>query len=349
VALSDELRREAGEVLQALAAQGIGFKILSGDNPETVRATVGHVPLPLACEPVISGSELALASDPMNLIEQRSVFGRLTPQQKIEVVTTLQARGRHVAMIGDGINDILSIKRADLGIAMGEGSSAAKTVAGLVLENNNFQLLPATLDEGRTILRNLRRAAKLFLLKNVYSLFLIVMALAIFRLDFPYRPQQVTLLNALTIGIPALIITMSKDRFAAPSRPGFLREVGWFVLPSGAVIGIAGLVIFLISARGLGDDLRTQRTLLLTTLVLLGLGSLLRVLTHGESQPVRSDHTLRWLAFAALPVYGMAMYVPLTADFFELTPLTVSQWGLVLEVAVPAFLVCKVFDWLGLE
>src|SRR5262249_16698828 len=170
-------------------------------------------------------------------------------------------------MIGDGVNDVLPIKRADLGIAMGEGSAASKTVAGLVLENNNFELLPATLDEGRLLLRNLRRSAKLFLLKNVYTLVLVVSALGLFGLDFPYLPRQVTLLNLLTIGIPAFFLTLSKERSPAAQRRAFLREVGAFVLPSGLVIALAALGVFL-SSHALGDPVQTQRTLVLSTLIL---------------------------------------------------------------------------------
>src|SRR5262249_27262132 len=154
--------------------------------------------------PVVSGDELAKADNADHLIRSRGVFGRVAPRQKMQIVATLQGQGCHVAMIGDGVNDVLPIKKADLGIAMGEGSAASKTVSGLVLENNNFELLPATLDEGRNILRNLRRSGKLFLTKNVYSLMLIVASL--FGLPFPYVPQQVTLLNFLTIGIPAFLI-----------------------------------------------------------------------------------------------------------------------------------------------
>ncbi|OAI47229.1 hypothetical protein AYO44_09935 [Planctomycetaceae bacterium SCGC AG-212-F19] len=347
VALSDELRPEAGAVLEELARQGIGFKIISGDNPETVRVTVGHLPLGLAHAVVITGEQLAAATELTRIVAEESIFGRVTPQQKIDIVSALQQQGRHVAMIGDGINDILAIKRADLGIAMGEGSAATKTVAGLVLENNNFQLLPAALEEGRTILRNLRRAAKLFLLKNVYAFFLIVFAMGVFGLEFPFLPRQVTLLNALTIGIPALIITVGRDRFAVPNRPGFLREVGIFVLSSGLLIGVAGLVVMLIAARTDPADVRLHRTLLLSTLILLGLGSLLRVVTHGETQVLTRDRLLRLLALAALPVYLATMYVPVLARFFELTPLTVTQWAVVLAVAGPAFLLCKIIDWLG--
>src|SRR5262249_27316101 len=241
VALSDELRPEAGAVLELLAAQGIRFKIISGDNPDTVRATVAHLKLPLANEPVVSGDQLA-SPQKDELIASRTVFGRVSPRQKVEIVEGLQKQGNHVAMIGDGVNDVLPIKKADLGIAMGEGSRAAKTVAGLVLQTNDFGLLPETLEEGRTILRNLRRASKLFLLKNVYTLVLIL-GFLILGGEFPYLPQQVTLLNFLTIGIPALVITLSRERSTAATRSAFLREVGSFVLRSGLVIGLAGLVI----------------------------------------------------------------------------------------------------------
>jgi cation-transporting ATPase E len=341
LALSDELRAEAGAVLEDLAGQGIAFKIISGDNPETVRATVGHLELPLAREPVVSGDELAKADDAANLIRARGVFGRVAPRQKLQIVATLQAQGCHVAMIGDGVNDVLPIKKADLGIAMGEGSAASKTVSGLVLENNNFELLPATLDEGRNILRNLRRSGKLFLTKNVYSLMLIVGSLL--GLPFPYLPQQVTLLNFLTIGIPAFLITLSKERSTAAMRPGFLREIARFVLPTGVILGAAGLVMLLFSAYQFADE-KTERTLLLSTLVLLGLGNILRVLRHGESGSLHGDTRFRWLTTAALPVYLLMMYVPPTARFFELAPLAWTQWGVVLSVVVPAFLLCKVVD-----
>jgi cation-transporting ATPase E len=234
-------------------------------------------------------------------------------------------------MIGDGVNDVLPIKRADLGIAMGEGSSASRTVAGLVLENNSFELLPATLDEGRTILNNLRRAAKLFLLKNVYMLLLIVVGFGVLRLGFPIEPQQVTLLNTLTIGGPAFLLMLSRKAPGA-QRADFLREVGWFAVSTGVVMGTAGLVVWLIAARGLGDDLTGQRTLMLSTLILLGLGNLLRV--------AEADRWLGWWVGAALPVYLAVMYVPPTGAFFELTPLSPGRWGLVVAVAAPALALC---------
>jgi cation-transporting P-type ATPase E len=338
VALSDELRPEAGAVLEALAAQGIAFKVISGDNPETVRATVAHLKLPLARDPVVTGDMLASAPDATELITRRGVFGRVNPQQKVEIVKTLEAEGRFVAMIGDGVNDVLPIKTAQLGIAMGEGSQATKTVAGLVLENNNFALLPETLEEGRTIVRNLRRSAKLFLTKNVYSLLLILPgALGLLGLPFPYVPQQVTLLNWLVIGMPALVIALSRERSRAPTRSDFLREVGWFAIRTGVVFALAGLVILLLAVRVWGDDIPTQRTLLLSTLVLLGITALFRALRDGESVPLVGDTKFRWVAVAAMPLYLLALYWPPSQRFFQLVGLDWGDWLRVLAVVVPAY------------
>jgi cation-transporting ATPase E len=359
VALSDELRPEAGSVLEALGGQNIQFKIISGDNPETVRATVRPLGLALSQQPVVTGDELAKAADPAELIRTRSVFGRVAPQQKVEIVTALQADGHHAAMIGDGVNDVLPIKRADLGIAMGDGSAAAKTVSGIVLENNDFGLLPETLAEGRTIIRNLRRAGKLFLLKNVYALLLIVPAVAVFGLRFPFEPQQVTLLDLLTIGVPALIITFSREPSAAANRPGFLAEVGWFAIRTGVIIGAAGLIVFLLSAWTRGDNVKIQRTLVLSTLILLGVTALLRVLSDGEPAPLKGDRWLRWVAFLVVPIYVLIMYlppvgywhthgghwVPLSLAYYhDLVELKLLDWALVLAVAVPAFFLCKLTD-----
>ncbi len=262
IALSDELRPHAADVLRNLAAQGITFKILSGDNPDTVRATVAPLGqgaeqpalAALAEGSVISGAELEAAPEPDELIRTHTVFGRVSPWQKVQIVRTLRRQDRHVAMVGDGVNDVLPIKDAHLGIAMGDGSRASKIVAGIVLETNDFGLLPETLDEGRTIIRNLRRAGKLFIVKNVYAFLLVIGALAVFRLPFPFVPQQVTLLNWLTIGLPALLIMLGRERSAAASRSDFLREVGSFVLRTGIVTSMAGLAAMLISARLLGDD-----------------------------------------------------------------------------------------------
>jgi cation-transporting ATPase E len=340
VALSDELRPEAGAVLEALAAQGIAFKVISGDHPATVRATVGQLRLPLAHEEIVTGDEFAQANDKAELVKRCSIFGRFSPHQKVEVVELLESQGHHVAMIGDGVNDILPIKKAHLGIAMGAGAQATKGVAGLVLENNNFALLPETLEEGRTIVRNVRRSAKLFLVKNVYSLILILALAAapwLFGLAFPYLPQQVTLLNWLVIGIPAFIIALSRERSLAAARPAFLREVGWFAVRTGVVFAISGMGILSWSAQFGSGDALTQRTLLLSVLILSGVTAVFRALTDGEPARLIGDTRFRLLAILAIPAYAMMMYWPLAADFFELKPLSVVEWSWVIVAVAAAY------------
>ena len=352
VALSDELRPEARRVLEELAGQGIDFKILSGDHADTVRATVAPLASDtntaalkaLADAPVVSGAELQAAADPAALVRTRCVFGRIAPAQKVQIVAALKKQGRHVAMIGDGVNDVLPIKNAHLGIAMGDGAAASKNVASIVLETNDFALLPQTLDEGRTIVRNLRRAGKLFLVKNVFSLILIVGALGVLGLPFPYLPRQVTLLNFLTIGVPAFLIMLNRERSAAASASLFLREVGSFALRTGVVIGLAGLLLLWLSNRIWHDSEDTQRTLLLSLLVLLGLTTLLRTLTDGESRPLAGDRRYRWLAAAALLVYLAVMYVRPAGEFFALTPLTWMQWRILALFAAGACLVLRLSD-----
>ncbi len=339
LALSDELRPGAREVLRLLARQGIDFKIISGDNPDTVRATIAPLAeraeepalQALAQLPVVTGSELESAAEKLDeLIGTRTVFGRVSPWQKVRIVAALKERRRHVAMIGDGVNDVLPIKNAHLGIAMGEGSQASKTVAGLILETNDFGLLPETLDEGRTIVRNLRQASKLFLTKNVFTPILILGAVVAFGLPFPFLPRDVTLFNALTIGLPALLITVGREKSPAASRGTFLGEVGRFVLGTGSVIGVAGLLLLLLADRLFGRDVRLEQTMLVTALVLLGLVTVSRLRRPED----------RWfypLLVGDVVVYLVLMYCPvLSFQYFELTPLGWEQWGLVLALVIPA-------------
>lgn len=346
VALADELRQDAAEVLKALSAQGIAFKAVSGDNPRTVRATVAPLDLPMSREPVVSGEDFAAAADPVAFVRLHSVFGRIEPQQKVAIVEALQRGGANVAMIGDGVNDVLPIKKADLGIAMGEGSPAAKTVSSLVLETNDFGILPEAIAEGRTIVRNLRRAGKLFLTKNVFSLaFILAYAVGFLGLPFPYLPQQVSLLNWMTIGVPALIMALTRERSTVRQATPYLSDVIGFALRTGGVFAAAGLTILVLSEHAWGYDEKAQRTLLLTLLIFLGMTTLWRVFTDG--QKLTSDRWLLWISLVIVPIYVLIMYWDFTNDFFQLTSFGWLDWGRVAVVWVPAFLLTLAGDRLA--
>ncbi|MBM3981742.1 MAG: HAD-IC family P-type ATPase [Planctomycetes bacterium] len=300
LALADELRPDAADVLKALYDQGIALKAISGDNPQTVGATISPLNLPISHEPVVTGKELESAADPVEFVRTHCVFGRVEPVQKVAIVDALQKGGANVAMIGDGVNDVLPIKKADLGIAMGEGSAAAKSVSSLVLQNNNFAVLPEAIAEGRTIVRNLRRAAKLFLTKNVYSfVYILAYAVGLFDIPFPYLPQQVSLLNWMVIGVPALLIALSRERSRAPDKTPFLEEVGGFALRTGLLFALAGLTLLALSKHVWHDDEKTQRTMLLTMLIFLGMTVLWRVI-GGDGMQLNVDHKLRRLSLIRL-------------------------------------------------
>jgi cation-transporting ATPase E len=345
VALADELRPEAPAVLQTLSEQGIDVKVISGDNPRTVRATIAQLDLPMTHEPVVSGTDLAAAPDLAALVRTHSVFGRVDPAQKVAIVGALQRAGFDVAMIGDGVNDVLPIKKADLGIAMGEGTAAAKTVSSLVLSNNNFALLPEAIAEGRTIVRNLRRAAKLFLTKNVYSFVLIlVYAVGLFDLPFPYLPQQVSLLNWMVIGIPSLLIALTRERSRTPEKTPFLADVGGFAIRTGFIFALASVLLLALAKHVWELDERAQRTMLLTALILLGMTVLWRVLAERGGASLVTDRWLRLISLIVVPAYLIAMYWPLAADFFQLSAFGVREWGKVLVVVLAAYAASRLSD-----
>lgn len=202
VLLMERIRADAAETLRYFAAQGVVVKIMSGDHSTTVAGVASQVGLAVAA-PAVDARELpTAAADLVAVMEASSVFGRVSPPQKPSMVAALQARGHVVAMVGDGVNDILGLKQANIGIAMGEGSNAARAVAQLVLLDNQFATLPAVVDEGRRVIGNVERLANLFVTKSIYAM-LLAFAVGVADMAFPLLPRHLTLVGALTIGIPA--------------------------------------------------------------------------------------------------------------------------------------------------
>jgi cation-transporting ATPase E len=265
VVLSERVRPDADETIGYFAAQGVAVKVISGDNPATVGAVAARTGVPAADQPVDARD---LPDDPDELgkvVAERSVFGRVTPHQKRAMVSALQARGHVVAMTGDGVNDVLALKLADIGIAMGSGAAATKAVAELVLLDGRFTTLPGVVAEGRRVTANIERVANLFVTKTVWAT-LLAIAAGIALLPYPFLPRHLTIIDSLAIGIPAFFLALAPNR--RRYQPGFIGRVLRFAIPAGAIIATAGFTAYVLSWQH-GLPLVQQRTA--ATLVTLAL------------------------------------------------------------------------------
>jgi cation-transporting P-type ATPase E len=244
LAFSDELRAEAESTLKGFSETGIHLKIISGDNPNTVAALARQAGLSGDIQ-VVSGLELEEMTTLQfaEAAENSTVFGRITPQQKEQLVDSLRARGHYVAMIGDGVNDVLSLKKAQIGIAMQSGSQAARGVADIILLNDSFAALPSAFSEGQRIVVGMVDIIRLFLARVFYQSF-IILGVAIVGLGFPITPLHQTLLSLITVGIPTLALA-AWARPAAPPRR-LIRSVMRFVLPAGMTIAMLGTGIYIL-------------------------------------------------------------------------------------------------------
>ncbi|HRE46194.1 MAG TPA: HAD-IC family P-type ATPase [Aggregatilineales bacterium] len=263
VTFTDELRPHLQETLKGFAAAGVRLKIISGDNPETVAALAKQAGLPGDLK-AISGTDLAAMDDVAfdTAAEENTVFGRITPQQKERLVGSLLSRKHYVAMIGDGVNDVLSLKKANLGIAMQSGSAATRGVADIVLLNDSFQALPPALLEGQRIVSGMYDVLRLFLSRAGF-VSLLILACAVVGAGFPYIPTHVSLLTLLTVGIPTFFLAA----WARPEVPKIrlTKAVALFVIPSAVTVSLFGLIVYLVFYLGvyqgqLNFDLRPTDT-----------------------------------------------------------------------------------------
>lgn len=264
ILLGEDVRDDARETLEFFHAQGVTTKIISGDNPRTVAAVAQRVGVE---GNVCDARTLTSDADIAAAINDYAVFGRVSPEQKRAFVRALQAGGHVVAMTGDGVNDAMALKEADIGIAMASGSQATKSIAQLVLLDNQFDVMPRVLAEGRRVIANIERVANLFVIKNVYTL---VMALAVTALgvSFPFLPRHYTVVAALTIGIPAffLAIASNNQRY----RPGFLKRVLWFSVPIGVIMAAGVMVSYVLlesyQQHHMTSDISTAGSIVLMTI-----------------------------------------------------------------------------------
>lgn len=306
VTFRERVRADAAQTLSYFHAQGVGVRIISGDNPRTVAAIARDVGLDVA-----EGYDARTLPDDVeamaDVLEEHTVFGRVTPEQKKAMVLALQSRGHTVAMTGDGVNDALAIKSADMGIAMNSGAAATKAVARIVLLDGKFSHLPDVVAEGRQVIANIERVSMLFLTKTAYATGLALL-FGTLVLSFPFLPRQLSITDGLTIGIPAFFLALMPN--ARRYIPGFLRRSLAFALPSGIIVALT-LTGYALVARSLGveeEQLRTGSTIILAVVGIWILSILSRPLN-------RFKVIVIGVMFIALVTL---FTVPLSIGFFEL-------------------------------
>lgn len=313
VVLAESLRANARETVAYLAGQGVRLCVLSGDAPATVGAIARDAGIDAGAGP-LDGDRLP--TDPSELralLAHGGVVGRVSPDGKRRVVEALAGGGRFVAMVGDGVNDVPALKAARLGIAQGSGSQMARAVADLVLVRDDFAAVPAMVEEGRKILRNLQRVTKLFVTKSALAAFLIL-TVGLTPTSYPFLPRHLTLASAITIGIPAFFLALAPSS-GAWRTDGFLREVGRFALPAGVAAGLGVLASYLFTLNVVEMSLVGARTVATTVLILVGL-YLIVVL---EAQGPRRSVWVLGLVAGLLTLYGLTLASGAMRDFFALS------------------------------
>jgi len=315
ILLEDMVRPEAPEILTWFVEQGVALKVISGDHPATVAAVARRAGVPGADHWIdardLPDDQEALA----DAVVAGAVFGRVTPHQKRAIIDALQSRGHTVAMTGDGVNDVLALKDADMGIAMGSGSSASRAVAQLVLLDDQFSTLPRVMAEGRRVINNVERVANLFITKATYAVLLTALV-GLFGVPFPFLPKQLTLIGTISVGVPGFFLALAPD--ASLVRPGFLPRVLRYALPAGTAAAAATFAAYEIVRR---SDATLEAARTSATLTLLGISL---VVLLGISRPLRP-----WkvgLAGAMGAWYALTMAWSFPRDYFELVIPPTSAW-----------------------
>lgn len=346
VVLEQRVRPDARDTLDYFASQKVSIKVISGDNAVSVGAVAGSLGLE---GETMDARKLPDQPDALaETLEEYTTFGRVRPDQKRAMVHALQSRGHTVAMTGDGVNDVLALKDADIGVAMGAGSSASRAVAQIVLLDNKFATLPYVVGEGRRVIGNIERVSNLFLTKTVYSVLLAVLvglaglSAKLFGSDpllFPFQPIHVTIAAWFTIGIPAFVLSLAPNNERA--HPGFVRRVMTSALPSGVVVGIATFTSYLLAYQGRAatETEQTQAsTAALITLLVAAVWVLAVVARPYEWWRVA-------LVAVSAAAYVVIFSIPFARELFILDPSNAAITSMALGVGLAGAAAVEVIWW----
>jgi magnesium-transporting ATPase (P-type) len=340
VVLEETLRPDAAATVALMRDEEVDLKLISGDARATVTAVAAAVGVPPEAG-VIEGHELP--EDPEGLAaaaERNTVFCRIKPEQKRDLVAALAASGRYAAMIGDGVNDVPALKRARMAVAMGSGAQVTKGIADVVLLEDEFARLPQAVGEGRRIARNIHRLGRLYLTKTVYAAALILLV-AVPGFAFPFLPRHLTLAGFITIGVPSFVLAL------APSdgplyRGRLLRALAAFAVPAGIATALGSILSFFLVDTVAGGSLEAGRTAATTTLIVLGLCFVLLL----ERGPGREHIAIQSYMLAMVAGLG-ALYAGILAigplrSFFEMDLLSSAQWFLALLSAAVGLTIASI-------
>lgn len=337
--ITDKIRPEAPDTLRYFREQGVDLKIISGDNPVTVRSVAIRAGFS-ECNNILDMSTVEKDADLKELAEKTTIFGRVTPEQKLALVKALKQNGHTVAMTGDGVNDVLALKEADCSIAVASGSDAAKNVSSLVLLDSNFASLPKVVAEGRRSINNLERSASLFLVKTIYN-FLLALIFLIIPYSLPFQPTQLTLIGMVTIGIPSFVLALEPNNERVKGR--FLTKVLCNALP-GAIMVVIGIMLVLGTKVFFAPDLtdRQMETMYILTAVFVGFIYLFKVCL-----PFNIVHAVLCAVTVGLFVLCHFIVVPVVnislADWFglstEINAVMGKAMGIIAVIILPWFII----------
>ena len=328
VAIRDEIRPTAPDTMRYFLEQGVELRVISGDDPRTVSAIAERAGVPHA-ERYVDASTLDTPEKLDAAVDAARVFGRVTPQQKRDLVQALHRRGRIVAMTGDGVNDVLALREADCSVAMASGSAAARNVSEIVLADNDFAHMPEVVAEGRRSINNLQRSASLFLVKTVFTAALALVCIVM--PPYPFIPIQMSLLSTAVIGIPSFVLALEPNHERV--RGSFLANVLARSLPASAAI-LAALFSELVVGRALNHSFDEISTVCTILVAFVGVALIWRI-----SQPL----TALRAALLALIIAIVALGCTVFASFFEIMDLTGSM-GVVIVVA--GLVAVAFFNWM---
>jgi magnesium-transporting ATPase (P-type) len=324
VVLAERLRESADQTVEFFSSEQVTLRVLSGDSPATVGAIARDAGIPARSDALdgeaLPGADAAL----LDAIRAAPAIGRISPEDKARVVRVLADAGEYVGMLGDGINDVPALKQARLAIAQGSGTQMARSVSDLVLVSGEFSEVPQMVHEGRQILRNIQRVARLFIAKATFTAFLLI-TVALTTGVFPLLPRQFTLTSSVTIGVPAFFLALAPS--SGPWRPdGFLRAVARFSLPAGLAAGIGILVAYLLARHADGATLGQARTVATGTVVVAGLSIVLAL----EDEPGRRRYAVMGLCALMALAFVLVYLIPAGRHFFDLVAPTagmVTTWA----------------------